>query len=283
MTGGFGDKRVQWWDSPPRPNADPVQPSRVHEPMNEGRARDRSSPEGLRGNGTGSLRKTPEDPTGPVRSEPLDLSNKANFVFGKLETSTPRTLPKYSSSKPDSASIVREWQGANTPLAETYFSRLPSPEDPEYRQAVTLYSDKFEAISPPSDLEDLFVNFCSMKSDQWSGVYSLFGAEMMESGYLTGLDNDLVHVSEGIESPPEGLLRAIGENPDPENDVIRADCLGSPPDHLSTVTPDHENESEQLIAPIFLGAHGGHSSKVWIWQIAISFSRAVPARKRTCE
>jgi hypothetical protein len=54
------------------------------------------------------------------------------------------------------------------------------------------------------------------------------------------------------------LLRAIGDKPDPENDVIRADCLGSPPDHLSTVTPDHENESEQLIAPIFLGAHGGH-------------------------
>jgi hypothetical protein len=83
----------------------------------------------------------------------------------------------------------------------------------------------------------------------------------MESGYLTGLDNDLVQVPEGIESPPEGSLRAIGERPDPESDVIRADCLGSPPDHSSTVTPDHENESEQLIAPIFLGAHGGHSSK----------------------
>jgi hypothetical protein len=141
-------------------------------------------------------------------------------------------------------------------LAETYFptgfSRLPSPEDPEYRQAVTLYSDKFEAISSPSD-------FCSMKNDQRGGVYSLFGAEVMESGYLTGLDNDLVQVPEGIESPPKGLLRAIGERP--ENDVIRADCLDTPPDHLSTVTPDHENESEQLIAPIFLGANGGHSSK----------------------
>jgi hypothetical protein len=64
MTVGFGDKRVQWWDSPPRPKADPVQHSRVHEPMDEGRARDRSSPEGLRGNGTGFLQETPEDPTG---------------------------------------------------------------------------------------------------------------------------------------------------------------------------------------------------------------------------
>jgi hypothetical protein len=80
---------VQWWDSPPRPKADPAQPSRVHEPMDEGGDRDRSSSEGLKGNGTDSLQKTPEDPTGPVQSEPLDLSNKAHCVFGKPETSTP--------------------------------------------------------------------------------------------------------------------------------------------------------------------------------------------------
>jgi hypothetical protein len=130
-----------------------------------------------KGNGTDSLQETPEDSTGPVRSEPLDLSNKAHFVFGKPETSTPRTSPKYSSSTPDSAGIVREWQGANTPLAETYFptgfSRLPSPEDPECKQAVTLYSDKFEAISPPSDLEDLFVNFCKV-TNGWC-LFSIWG------------------------------------------------------------------------------------------------------------
>jgi hypothetical protein len=61
-------------------------------------------------------------------------------------------------------------------MTEAYFpggfSRLPSPE--------------------ASDLEELFVNFCSIKNDNRGGVYFLFGAEKMETGYYSGPEVELV-------------------------------------------------------------------------------------------
>lgn len=98
-----------------------------------------------------------------------------------------------------------------------------------------------------------------MKNDQRGGIYSLFGPEMMESGYLQGLGKELVHVPEGTSLPPWLPCEAEYEKPDLASRDIRADCLSSPPDRSGEDTPDPRNGNEQLIAPIFLGAHGGHS------------------------
>jgi hypothetical protein len=76
MMGETEDKRVQWRDSPPRNNVGPVQAFRVHEPIDEVVARDRSSPEGFKGKETSSLRKTPGSSIGPVRPELMDLSSR---------------------------------------------------------------------------------------------------------------------------------------------------------------------------------------------------------------